>query len=1297
MAENIQKVILTADNMTKAAFGAFRKDVTDADKSVLALEKSSALLKTGLGALGISLSGAAFAGMIKGVADAHDKLAKLSASTGIAVDTLAGLQFAAEQSGTSVERVGKAVTNFSRIVLESNGETDKYSRLIKALGLDLETLKSATPEQQFISLAGAIKDNVAEQDRAAVVTSLLGARYTELIPLLSQGEQGMRDMIARGKELNPVTKESAAAAELFNDKVDELTRQFNSFKVEAGNKIIPVLAEIAAEMANAARQSGIFAGVLAGLKSAVTQVASSGSFGQGILGPLGYLAAREKALKDIEEQARETAEALDEIKTPDIKDPPRSFVNILKDIDGESKKAAGSTKIVTKSLSEEEKQAQETARKIEQLTLKFDPLVAYNKELNELISLRASGLPDSVYSAAVAESIDKYTKATGGVADGIAEIDEKTRQLEITTRQVFDTNEQIAINGIRGIQNTLADGLFNAARNGMDGMVMAVRDGLLRVGAEFASARFLKNTGIASLFGLDSGAAAASGSVANAGVSAFNIASLGNSALNLARGGFGLPGFVGGGIQSLGGAIGSNSLFQFGAGFGGDLLAAGGAGSVAGGLGASLGSFAGPALAVGAADIVLRQLFGDKKLGGTAGDVLGYVPIVGTLINGLFGRGAPKFQNEALVGNVNAGGFEGVLNQAFREKGGLARSDRVSNFIADTDTGNLLNQFGRLSESGNIPGALRDSATDPAVKRALEVGKFLDEAFGSIGDTLKETAEKLGLSSDALNNFSAELDLVSEKGETLSEAQISEEITRITDAMIETLIPNLDELAKKGETSGDTLSRLNAQFSVLQTAAEMFGNTSEQAAEKVRGLGLDGQTALVDRLGGAENAAAQFSEFYDTVFTDAQKLDYVESQIFRVLDPLEIDFIPTLEQLYDAIASGNPDLVAAALAIDGLVSEAIRLGHVSDRVIDASTELPDVLNHGLINGDALAKLEKEADGADRALFKLSRRISQLGQDSKPTVATTIGGKIFTETEIRAMQQTSIDSAAQAARSAVQEQLRRLDESMQSASGMLKEQISAVDASISFFSKFKEDALAVSNSSFAASRAQLEASIALAKSGADLSEIDTPELAKAIDTLKQDRSNFFADRKSFELDKAQTAQQIDTLSLVGQDKAQQTIDILSDQLTMMQQSYDVQVQQLNGTLQFIDFQAGLGAVPGGNPSLIGDAELAKLAAKSLVVLNENERIQRNTTFNGAVQFAFPAGQNQSADALDRARVSSLNDFVGRTSGGNDITSTMQAELKELRKQTERNSAVTQRLYDLMSDLSGGGRAMKTEAV
>lgn len=546
-------------------------------------------------------------------------------------------------------------------------------------------------------------------------------------------------------------------------------------------------------------------------------------------------------------------------------------------------------------------------RKIESITQSVrTKQEIYNDTVKELDDLLTKGLGINAYNRALEKARDELTKT------------------ETKTREFWDTNEQIWIQGVRNVQTSLANGLFNVFDDGLKGMVNGVKRAVGQMLAEFASIKILQSTGIAGLLGLGSTAAFASGGAASGGgLSALNLASLGSGALNLVQGGFGLTGAIGGGLQSLGGAIGSNSLFQFGAGVGGDLLGAGI--GTAGSLGAGLGALAGPAAIAGIADIGLRQLFGDKKLGGTAGDVLGYVPIVGTLINGLFGRGAPKFQNEALVGNVSAGGFEGVLNQAFREKGGLARSDRISNFITDTDTGNLLNQFGRLSESGNIPGALRDSATDPAVKRALEVGEFLDEAFTSIGDTLKSTADKLGLSSEALNNFSAELDLVSEKGETLSEAQISAEITRISDAMIDTLIPNLDELSKKGETSADTLNRLNAQFSVLESAAMLFGNTAEQAAEKVRALGIDGQTAFIDSIGGVDVAAAEISEFYNNVFTDAQKLEVTKNQILGVLRPLGVDFIPTLDQLYDAVASGNPQLIQAALKIDGLVVEFNRL------------------------------------------------------------------------------------------------------------------------------------------------------------------------------------------------------------------------------------------------------------------------------------------------------------------------------------------------------------------------------------
>jgi len=84
------------------------------------------------------------------------------------------------------------------------------------------------------------------------------------------------------------------------------------------------------------------------------------------------------------------------------------------------------------------------------------------------------------------------------------------------------------------------------------------------------------------------------------------------------------------------------------------------------------------------------------------------------------------------------------------------------------------------------------------------------------------------------------------------------------------------------------------------------------------------------------------------------------------------------------------------------------------------------------------------------------------------------------------------------------------------------------------------------------------------------------------------------------------------------------------------------RDLNATLEFIKFQSGQSNISE-TASRLSDEELARQAAAQLKALNEAERVQRNTSFNGAVQFAFPKGTNESADAADRARLSQLDVF------------------------------------------------------
>lgn len=578
---------------------------------------------------------------------------------------------------------------------------------------------------------------------------------------------------------------------------------------------------------------------------------------------------------------------------------------------------------IEKEVSEQQRQHENDLRKVEQLTGSVrTKQEVYNDELAELNRLLDSGKL----------SYDTYNKS-------LKKIEDELHKTENTGKDVFDQLNQFGIQAARNIQTSFADFFFDPFDKGLSGLVSSFGRAIRRMLAEAAALKTIEITGIGSIFS-PSGSSSRSGFSLNTN-NLLSVASSGFGIGNLLRaGGSGLSSLVASGASSFGSFTGIGALSSFGAGasgaasagvFGaGGLNFLGGAGTALGtgaefgaasSLGAAFSAAAGPLIVAAVADLGLKSIFGNKKLGGTAGDVLSYIPVVGTLINGLFGRSAPKFQNEALVGNVSAGGFEGVLNQAYKEKGGLLRSSRVSNFIADTDTGNLLNQFGRLSESGNIPGALRDSVSDPAIKRALEVGQLLDDTFITLGKTMKNTAEILGISSDGLNNFSAELDLISEKGETLSEAQISEAIADISNQMVGSLIPSISELSRSGESATDTLVRLGSEFSLLEEVLILTGRSAEKSRSILQNLSITERSNLVSDFGGVANLASEVNEFIENVYTDSQKISIVEQQILSVLRVFNIDFIPTLDQLNEAFRSGNPELVKAALAVDGLVKK----------------------------------------------------------------------------------------------------------------------------------------------------------------------------------------------------------------------------------------------------------------------------------------------------------------------------------------------------------------------------------------
>jgi hypothetical protein len=170
------------------------------------MESAAASIKSAFGALGIGLSVAVFANLIKGSIDAMDKLNDLSKSTGLTVEQLSGLKVAAKQSGGDLDSIA---TSINKLSVEMGKAPEKF----RALGI------SATdPLEAFKQLSDIFVSIDNPQQRAALGAAALGKAWAGAAPLLSEGGKKIGEMVETGTRLSGVTTEMARAADELNDK-----------------------------------------------------------------------------------------------------------------------------------------------------------------------------------------------------------------------------------------------------------------------------------------------------------------------------------------------------------------------------------------------------------------------------------------------------------------------------------------------------------------------------------------------------------------------------------------------------------------------------------------------------------------------------------------------------------------------------------------------------------------------------------------------------------------------------------------------------------------------------------------------------------------------------------------------------------------------------------------------------------------------------------------------------------------------------------------------------------------------
>jgi len=184
-------------------------------------------------------SSAAFAKM-------GDEAAKMAKRTGVSVEALTALRYAAEQTGTDFENLEVAFRKMQRSIFDASRGAKTQADALAELGLSFKELDGLSPEDQFKKIGGAIGGITDPTKKAALAMVLFGGAGTNLLPMFQRGEAGIDALMKKAAELGLVmSTEDAAAAEDFTDRLQELTSAFKMVVFQVGGALAPVLKDLA--------------------------------------------------------------------------------------------------------------------------------------------------------------------------------------------------------------------------------------------------------------------------------------------------------------------------------------------------------------------------------------------------------------------------------------------------------------------------------------------------------------------------------------------------------------------------------------------------------------------------------------------------------------------------------------------------------------------------------------------------------------------------------------------------------------------------------------------------------------------------------------------------------------------------------------------------------------------------------------------------------------------------------------------------------------------------------------------
>jgi hypothetical protein len=188
-------ILIRAQQQTQQAFEAARKDLAGLRQEGQQTNSMLGGLTKGLGALGIAFSATAVIGFAKDILDTAGNIKDLSQAMGISTDAVQDFKLAAEQSGATLDDVGRGIFNLNKGIGEGT-----ITKALSAIGLEVGKIQAMSPEDRFRAVAAALSNVTDQAERDALGQQLLGKAYLGLAASIQDGIDKTRDANKMSKD-----------------------------------------------------------------------------------------------------------------------------------------------------------------------------------------------------------------------------------------------------------------------------------------------------------------------------------------------------------------------------------------------------------------------------------------------------------------------------------------------------------------------------------------------------------------------------------------------------------------------------------------------------------------------------------------------------------------------------------------------------------------------------------------------------------------------------------------------------------------------------------------------------------------------------------------------------------------------------------------------------------------------------------------------------------------------------------------------------------------------------------------